>query len=712
MDDSMDYVYHHRPELHPNHTHLPYLQQPRCPYYNRGDSSYNSHPTFTPPHRSMGQGRYDPVHASASHWHSGTQPSPLPHWSSPVMPGMPGAGSGAPTRQYLNQPDPVAPPQSQYGPVAGASIPSMYNNPYLPPPVRSGYGSIPDPISHHAPALPAPQTLPNPNIFAHAGRGYGNSPASRSSDPFNAALPSLLATSQNTPAPESSEPSMESQSVSEPTSTSEAATQVDQTALPPRSIQFGSLSPDRPRRTEPATASEPPAEAGRVSSAPLLENIQFGSAPRLSTLVHPPASASASGVENPPPALQAPMSTETLPHDPAVATAGSSNMPSGSLDTSSPAFQPPPERRRTTIAATRRTFSRRQQSPPMEHNEEMRALERYIIHGRMGAHDMDDNRIRAAQFLRGSVSTKMVASSSAIQSLQSVALSDLSESERSNSEACVICYNEFGVETPEGLKEAPLRLPKCKHVFGDHCIKKWFEESDSCPYCRDKMPSEPRMTSTNSMINRYIHRGFGETDIAHGASDSSLGSASVPGHGERRSPPTDGGESRRRTRARHSAGRGPHTPHSPPFGASRVGPFGGSSSSAMDPTRRSLAFTFSGRGNHPSNVPHRMGAPLPFPYHIPSPAFGGAPDPTSSSSPGPLPGGLPQYAHPLTSRGIPFSRSSAFASHANRNSLPNPEPGNWNIANAPASEEQQRDHQPGDSAAPQRNRPPSYLGLY
>lgn len=61
----------------------------------------------------------------------------------------------------------------------------------------------------------------------------------------------------------------------------------------------------------------------------------------------------------------------------------------------------------------------------------MRALERYIIHSRMGAHDMDDNRIRAAQFLRGSVSTKMVASSAAIQSLQSVALSDLSESERS-----------------------------------------------------------------------------------------------------------------------------------------------------------------------------------------------------------------------------------------------------------------------------------------
>ena len=60
---------------------------------------------------------------------------------------------------------------------------------------------------------------------------------------------------------------------------------------------------------------------------------------------------------------------------------------------------------------------------------------------------------------------------------------------------CVICYNDYGVETPEGHKEAPLRLPTCKHVFGDHCIKKWFEESDSCPYCRAKLPAEPRITA-------------------------------------------------------------------------------------------------------------------------------------------------------------------------------------------------------------------------
>lgn len=56
--------------------------------------------------------------------------------------------------------------------------------------------------------------------------------------------------------------------------------------------------------------------------------------------------------------------------------------------------------------------------------------------------------------------------------------------------ACIICYNEFGIKNPEGVIEIPLRLPRCKHIFGDKCIKKWFEDSNSCPYCRDKLPSE------------------------------------------------------------------------------------------------------------------------------------------------------------------------------------------------------------------------------
>lgn len=68
-----------------------------------------------------------------------------------------------------------------------------------------------------------------------------------------------------------------------------------------------------------------------------------------------------------------------------------------------------------------------------------------------------------------------------IAQLESISTDDLAEHERS----CPICYNDYGVEGPEGTNEAPLRLKKCKHVFGDHCIKKWLGQKDCCPYCRE-----------------------------------------------------------------------------------------------------------------------------------------------------------------------------------------------------------------------------------
>ncbi|KAI1089635.1 hypothetical protein F5B19DRAFT_363846 [Rostrohypoxylon terebratum] len=110
-----------------------------------------------------------------------------------------------------------------------------------------------------------------------------------------------------------------------------------------------------------------------------------------------------------------------------------------------------------------------------------------------------EGRLRAQQVMRGSISTKRVASKKALTSLESVSVASLPENERT----CVICYNDYGVETPEGISESPLRLPRCKHVFGDHCIKKWFEESDSCPYCRDRVPSEPQYRQAMNAHNVY-----------------------------------------------------------------------------------------------------------------------------------------------------------------------------------------------------------------
>lgn len=113
-----------------------------------------------------------------------------------------------------------------------------------------------------------------------------------------------------------------------------------------------------------------------------------------------------------------------------------------------------------------------------------------------------EERLRQQQLVRGGVIGKRVASRSAISSLQSVSITDLPANERS----CIICYNDFGVENPEGINEAPLRLPRCKHVFGDHCIKKWFEESDSCPYCRDKLPSEPQFRRHHHAIASFVQQ--------------------------------------------------------------------------------------------------------------------------------------------------------------------------------------------------------------
>ncbi|OBT45370.1 hypothetical protein VE00_04057 [Pseudogymnoascus sp. WSF 3629] len=90
---------------------------------------------------------------------------------------------------------------------------------------------------------------------------------------------------------------------------------------------------------------------------------------------------------------------------------------------------------------------------------------------------------------------KLVASPAALASLEPVELSSLSGDDRN----CIICYNEFGIKNPDGNIESAVRLPKCKHIFGDHCLKHWLKDSDSCPYCRDKLPSEPKKSHAEEM---------------------------------------------------------------------------------------------------------------------------------------------------------------------------------------------------------------------
>jgi hypothetical protein len=137
-------------------------------------------------------------------------------------------------------------------------------------------------------------------------------------------------------------------------------------------------------------------------------------------------------------------------------------------------------------------------------------------------------------------------------------------------------------------------------VFGDHCIKKWFEESDSCPYCRDKLPSEPAYPASfrafqsiyraahmrarppagssaasamwvhpptpykfvaslltpprdDTLVRVYAQQQQREATRARARQELETENTTLrPFAGrERRSPPSDVTENRRRTRARH-----------------------------------------------------------------------------------------------------------------------------------------------------------------
>ncbi|KAK3395679.1 hypothetical protein B0T20DRAFT_43059 [Sordaria brevicollis] len=107
------------------------------------------------------------------------------------------------------------------------------------------------------------------------------------------------------------------------------------------------------------------------------------------------------------------------------------------------------------------------------------------------------------QVFRGQ-STKKVASKKAIESLEPVKVADLPETSRT----CDICYNDYGTKSPEGITEQPLRIPKCKHIFGEHCIKKWFQDSNSCPYCRAELPTQQVYTQASAQsIREFLESG-------------------------------------------------------------------------------------------------------------------------------------------------------------------------------------------------------------
>ncbi|KAI9745195.1 MAG: hypothetical protein M1818_001473 [Claussenomyces sp. TS43310] len=145
------------------------------------------------------------------------------------------------------------------------------------------------------------------------------------------------------------------------------------------------------------------------------------------------------------------------------------------------------------------------------------ASRRYAAHGDE-ARELYSERARAARRATA-VAVKMVASAGALASFEKVNKDALKQEDR----VCIICYNEFGIKNPDGFIESPVRLPTCRHLFGDACLRQWLKDSDTCPYCRDKLDAEPKGSQTAGDLRARIalNQHYGEYNI--GSSPWSLG---------------------------------------------------------------------------------------------------------------------------------------------------------------------------------------------
>ncbi|KAI8630573.1 hypothetical protein F5Y19DRAFT_474365 [Xylariaceae sp. FL1651] len=448
----MDFTMHHPHHHHHHHHHHPggassSGSAARCPALRAAAEQRNYQlPTTS---QTRGSVHYDPVHGNASNrnmwqsrspqnWRPAMMPSPLVQdpFMMGTFPGLP------PTNQPVQQQPPYP-------------IPNIQNAPNAPEPYPSQAPSFQQfrPTMHPVPRLLSQPSYHGSGGFAgsNLGQGSGQHPSNRPTHRANARLATPNSIRSVPP-------------VQVPTSRSSA---------PP--VQMGQATPFNNENIRPSQQTS-------------------GFTPRGFTNQGGPAPFSQQAPESTVQARAAVEDSSPRPasHSPAVpASTGTQR----NDDQSRLTMNPVEIRRASTAAMGRPRRSMSRYTAPSDWLGENAGLFRRgdmslmeFVESFPGAISDGEGPISGQQFFRGSVSGKRVASKKALAALQSVNIADLPESERT----CVICYNDFGVANPEGINEAPLRLPKCKHVFGDHCIKKWFEESDSCPYCRDKVPSEPQ----------------------------------------------------------------------------------------------------------------------------------------------------------------------------------------------------------------------------
>jgi hypothetical protein len=471
---------------------LPPIQPPTLPYPQPYSHSHPSHPSH-PPHPPHHSSHYDPVHAANAAWfqnqnqnqgnqgnqwlahtfhshsysHSHSHSNSNSHHANQHHAHHSQHPHHTPTTQFPHSRPPAA--DSHFGsPGSGPNVVQplhQFPSHYEPYPPLNYPGFQRGTYQRSSISLPTPPQLSNDqaNRQDHADE---NQPSQHNQVPNSHSPPVAMSADRGAPPPDRRGFTLP--------------------ALNPNSNQPSSSSQ---QNSQPASSSREPSPPGAATPADLQAVTRHHSGPTSTNRETPDAQAAAT----PTPQLPLPSDYPTMDYNGYMRNTHSSLTPSRGQ----PAIPPNPSSAAIT-ARRRQAISRRLRPTDHDSDEEVggssadeeEQVLRYI--DEFGANPghfrslMAEDHIRATQLLRGQLSNKRVASRKALSSLQSVSLDSLSPTERT----CVICYNDFGQTSPEGVIEAPLRLPKCQHVFGDHCIKKWFEEADSCPYCRDKVPSE------------------------------------------------------------------------------------------------------------------------------------------------------------------------------------------------------------------------------
>ncbi|KAG6017497.1 hypothetical protein E4U43_001033 [Claviceps pusilla] len=271
-------------------------------------------------------------------------------------------------------------------------------------------------------------------------------------------------------------------------SSSDPSASVNDLAHPTPGMRGLALQPHSAADWEPPVAT---------STSLLTAARVFPSPGRLRNVSDPHAASLSSTMLSHPPNQTSPLGSTQIPSPGSQRTQRSQASPTifGYRDTSGLPSPTSDRRRQSSTRSRRPTASSQSESGHFRIHDDVEAG-----HNSMGESPAPTSRVyrrasltddlvaRQIQVFRGTLSSKLVASRVAIQSLERLETCSLKENEKT----CVICYNDYGVASPEGVVETAVRLPLCKHIFGYHCIKKWLEDSDSCPYCRSKLQPESK----------------------------------------------------------------------------------------------------------------------------------------------------------------------------------------------------------------------------